>query len=142
MSAVNPGCDDRRKRWYSLRFPNYRHSRVKGFVLEKHEINLLKFPSWNPNAATLITIFGWPQDGLNFKVFRSSCSYFISKPDVRKIVFQKNDNKCCDCGSINDLQIDHIKSVYHCFRNDLIWFCNTEKNLQTLCFNCNSKKAP
>jgi len=44
-----------------------------------------------------------------------------------------SDGKCVACGSVNDLQVDHILPVSRGGRNDV-------ENLQMLCQPCNSSK--
>lgn len=78
-----------------------------------------------------------------YKTLRSSCSSFIKKPQVRKLILKKYNYKCACCGSKKNLQIDHIISVYKAFKSkELISQLNTYQNLQILCRECNSKKAP
>jgi 5-methylcytosine-specific restriction endonuclease McrA len=100
------------------------------------------FPLWKPTRISLLKI----TDGINkkdcFKVFRQSSSAFIKKTTVRDVILNKYNNKCVECSSDNSLQIDHIVSVYKCFRDDDIYKCNTESNLQVLCASCNAKKQP
>lgn len=100
------------------------------------------FPKWNPQKYTMNRIINGMDKKISLKLFRSSSSGFIKNPKVRNIILEKCDNKCVLCGSINNLQIDHIKSVYSCFINNLIDFCNTEENLQILCIKCNTSKLP
>lgn len=45
------------------------------------------------------------------------------------------DGMCLACGSIDDLQVDHIKPV-------VFGGTNEESNLQTLCGACNRAKGP
>lgn len=69
-----------------------------------------------------------------------SSSAFIANKAVRTCIFKKYMNKCAICQAIHSLQIDHIKSVYRCFKDGDIQMCNTYENLQVLCWVCNSKK--
>lgn len=94
-------------------------------------------PIWKPQKQTLKNI-----ERGSYKALRISSSAYISKPEVRYFIFEKFNNTCVGCGTNKYLQIDHIKSVYHCFNNNLILFCNSEQNLQILCNKCNSSKSP
>lgn len=99
------------------------------------------FPKWNPSRKLLNTLQDYIDGKEAFKKFRSSCSAFIKKESVRTFVFKNND-KCIICFSKENLQIDHIKSVYRCFLDGNFYFCNTQKNLQVLCRKCNTSKLP
>ena len=66
---------------------------------------------------------------------RSSAHNYVTRPDVRLAVFNRDGFTCCHCGSTEHLSIDHIVSVYRGGSNDI-------GNLQTLCRRCNSGKAP
>lgn len=79
---------------------------------------------------------------LAYKAYRNSCSSFVAKKQVRKIILDKYSSKCVFCGSTYDLEIDHVKSVYACFRDNEIHECNKEENLQVLCKTCNTSKKP
>jgi len=58
---------------------------------------------------------------------------YIHKPK-RETIFKRDGNKCLRCGSENNLTIDHIKPVSKGGKND-------NRNLQTLCYDCNQAKA-
>ena len=49
-------------------------------------------------------------------------------------VFARNDYRCVNCGSRDDLTVDHIRPVSKGGTND-------DDNLQTLCRPCNSRKG-
>lgn len=104
--------------------------------------NVDYFPVWKPTKHTIRKIIGGLNKKEAFKVFRSSCSGFIKKESVRKIILIKSNNKCVLCDSINNLQVDHIISVFRCFLNEKIFECNIESNLQILCKKCNTSKTP
>lgn len=53
---------------------------------------------------------------------------------IRFAVYAKNGNKCCYCGSKNNLEIDHIIPISKGGKS-------TFDNLQTLCHKCNVKKS-
>lgn len=108
--------------------------------MARQEKNTVEFPEWNPHRYTKAKIFDSIDNKIAFKAFRSSSSGFINNPIVREIIFSKDNYKCVQCGSSENLQIDHIMSVLNCFKNKLIYQCNTEENLQTLCNSCNASK--
>ena len=100
------------------------------------------FPKWEPTRITLLRIFDSVDKKIAFKSFRQSSSAFIKKIIVRNFILKKYNNECVICGSNNKLEIDHIKSVWFCFHNNLIYGCNIESNLQLLCNKCNTSKLP
>lgn len=55
-------------------------------------------------------------------------------PRVRAEVWARDGLRCVDCGSTEDITIDHIIAVANGGTNDI-------DNLQTLCRSCNSKKG-
>ena len=102
------------------------------------------FPQWRPQNKTIRRLDG---DRLSkrdkLRILRNSCSGFIMKKEVREYIFSRDGYKCCICGSSNNLQIDHIVSVYKIIMDKLEWkHANDENNLRTLCIHCNSKKKP
>lgn len=52
----------------------------------------------------------------------------------RLIVYERDNNKCIQCGSTDNLTIDHIIPLVKGGSNNI-------KNLQTLCWSCNHKKG-
>jgi len=58
---------------------------------------------------------------------------YISKK-IKKEIFHKYKHKCNYCGSVENLEIDHIIPVSKGGKNEL-------KNLQVLCKSCNLKKS-
>lgn len=53
---------------------------------------------------------------------------------LRELVYERDDYRCVDCGSEDDLTLDHV----------IPWSKNgpdTEENLRTLCGPCNSSKG-
>jgi hypothetical protein len=80
----------------------------------------------------------------HFKKYLRGCgSTFVKRPEVREFVFSRDDHKCVYCGSEDNLQVDHIISIYRVFKDGLdIRDINNLDNLQTLCRSCNSAKAP
>lgn len=79
---------------------------------------------------------------LAFKKFRNTSGYYVYKKEIRQYIFDKYNNMCALCGSENNLEIDHIKSVKRCFTEEDFDFCNTIENLQSLCKTCNCSKIP
>ena len=101
-----------------------------------------KFPKWNPTKRVKRILDDSMDNKLRFKVFRGSCSAFISNPLVRHIISKRDQYECQICHSKNNLHIDHIKSVHYCFKINDLYSCNQEYNLQLLCRKCNTSKKP
>lgn len=102
----------------------------------------VKFPVWNPRDTTKERINSF-DFRLRYIALRNSSGSFIQKKDVRKIILSKYNNRCVECGSEENLQIDHIVSVYMAAKKtEYIKILNTEDNLSVLCRECNSRKAP
>jgi 5-methylcytosine-specific restriction endonuclease McrA len=100
------------------------------------------FPECNPHLVTRSRL-GSSNDKIKYNAYRNISSGFISKKQVRKIIFERDNYKCVICGNTENLQIDHIMSVYYAFKNNIpINQLNCEDNLQTLCKHCNSSKNP
>ena len=59
--------------------------------------------------------------------------YDVSE-ELRHNIFERDENKCLKCGSVEDLSIDHIIPLSK--GGD-----NSTENLQTLCKRCNSSKG-
>jgi len=102
----------------------------------------MDLPKWKPSRKTVRVISDSLSDLEAYHAFRSSSSAFISRNDVRSIVFNKSGNRCVNCGTENDLQIDHVVSVYSLFKRKKINECNSIDNLQVLCASCNASKLP
>jgi 5-methylcytosine-specific restriction endonuclease McrA len=98
------------------------------------------FPTWEMTKMVRFHLFDGMDRKLAYKKFRNSCGNFISKKVVRTYVLEKFNYKCFYCDSVNNLQVDHIVSVYRCFWNNNYDYCNTEINLQILCRSCNVRK--
>ena len=60
-------------------------------------------------------------------------SRYIPKP-IKKIVWLRDNGKCVDCGSTDNLEYDHIIPFSK-------GGANTVKNIQILCSKCNRKKS-
>jgi len=79
---------------------------------------------------------GLPSHYEEYTPKRSGNGYHKRKisPMVRREVFERDDYKCCACGSREDITIDHIYPESKGGSSD-------PSNLQTLCRVCNSKKG-
>lgn len=65
---------------------------------------------------------------------RAIANAHISEPEVRDRIFSRDGWKCVQCGSLDDLTIDHKIPVLKNGPND-------DWNLQSLCKTCNSSKG-
>ena len=72
-----------------------------------------------------------------YKYLRNEASNYIKRKAVREFVLKRDGYKCKICGSTENLQIDHIKSVR---RYGFTMNVNTIDNLQVLCRSCNAGK--
>lgn len=100
------------------------------------------FPIWKPQRTTKQAF-----ENLDFKrrykALRNSSSAFIKRKDVKDFINQKYNGRCYLCDSTENLQIDHIISVYQCACNQYpINKLNTEENLALICSRCNCSKRP
>jgi 5-methylcytosine-specific restriction endonuclease McrA len=100
------------------------------------------FPLWKPQRITE-SRFHSGDFKVKYRALRNSSSAFIKRKDVRRIILSKYNNRCVFCGSIDNLEIDHIVSVYLCAKG-LFEICklNTEENLTILCGSCNARRCP
>lgn len=100
------------------------------------------FPEWKPRRTSVQKM---KSDSFKerYKALRSTSSNFIKREDVRAYLLKKYDHKCYICGSSENLQIDHIVSVYR-FANERLEpsALNSEENLAVICLKCNSAKNP
>lgn len=69
-----------------------------------------------------------------YQVRRSEANYYISKPEIRLVIFNRDGFICKECGGVDRLSIDHIIPV-------ISGGTDSHCNLQTLCVPCNSKKG-
>lgn len=68
------------------------------------------------------------------RYLRNQASNYIKRPSVRKYILERDEYKCVYCGSKENLQIDHIISVFSGGQNKIC-------NLQILCRSCNAAKT-
>jgi 5-methylcytosine-specific restriction endonuclease McrA len=123
----------------------------KNIFIEKREQKLMPrpikegldyFPKWNPQRATVNKINSIDFE-IRYKALRYSSSGFIHRSDVRNIIFKRDGYKCVLCGNKNNLQVDHIISIWKVAKKEYpIKLLNAEINLQTLCKECNERKRP
>lgn len=74
---------------------------------------------------------------------RSKSRYRLIKMNAKTKLLERDNNKCQICGSKNDLQIDHIKSLYFFIYNNLdTSMLDNFDNLRILCKRCNAKRNP
>ena len=78
-----------------------------------------------------------------YKAIRSIANGFIAKPDIRELIFKRDNYQCLICNSDKNLTIDHVISVLACYHDHIsIEKLNHQDNLDTLCKSCNSAKLP
>ena len=100
-----------------------------------------EFPKWKPHYRTEEWFDGTSRR--SWEKLRYATSSFSKNKTVRKMIMEKCNYKCAICGATEELQIDHIKSVYYAFHHkEFIPKLNTYDNMQILCKSCNSSKAP
>jgi 5-methylcytosine-specific restriction endonuclease McrA len=102
--------------------------------------SLDSFPIWKPLRKTK-SMFNSRNFRERLHALRIASSGFTKRKDVREIIFNRDNRKCKICNSTNNLEIDHVISVYAVAKGFLpINMLNTEINLQTLCHKCNLSK--
>jgi 5-methylcytosine-specific restriction endonuclease McrA len=74
-------------------------------------------------------------DRVIYKKRRSQASNLTKNILLRLFIFNRDNNRCVNCGSTYKLTIDHIISVYS-------GGVDAYDNFQTLCNKCNAGKAP
>ena len=100
------------------------------------------FPMWNPQRTTIFVI-SLSDKKLKYKKLRNSSSGFIKRKDVKEYIFKRDNYKCVLCSSKENLQVDHIHSIWEVVHNKYpLNLLNTKDNLQTLCKKCNEGKLP
>lgn len=103
----------------------------------------MDFPEWKPLNCSMKRMNS-EEFRTRYKALRYSSDSFIHRPDVRQCIYQKNNGRCYLCGKTENLQIDHIVSVYRYAREKIepIKGLNSYDNLALICGSCNSKKTP
>lgn len=103
-------------------------------------MNKEKFPRCKPNFPTLIKL-GSGDFRIRYKTLRNISSYFTVKPEVRNAIFEQKGKTCYLCGSSEDMQLDHVISVYKGAKNMIPYdVINSFENLMPICRRCNSGK--
>lgn len=101
-----------------------------------------QFPIWNPQMRLRLKLSDKNQK-IDYASLRNSSSGFTSKKEVRDYIFGRDNYKCVNCESVENLTVDHVVSVYRCSIGEFsINKLNLENNLQTLCNSCNAAKNP
>ena len=76
-----------------------------------------------------------------YKAMRQVSSRFIKRKDVREAVLRRCNYKCYLCGSDENLQVDHVISVYKGAKDRMSYKAiNSEENLMAICRTCNAGK--
>ena len=65
---------------------------------------------------------------------RKEANKYTVDPEIRSAVFEKHGEVCVECGSIDNITLDHIIPVVKGGEDSI-------ENLQPLCVSCNSKKG-
>lgn len=79
---------------------------------------------------------------IRYKALRNLSSNFISRLDVRNQIFTQKGSACYLCGSTENLQIDHVISVYRGAEERIPYnLINSFGNLMPICARCNSLKG-
>lgn len=100
------------------------------------------FPLFNPQKLTK-SRFTSNNFKIRYRALRNSSSGFIKRTEVRTYILNRDENKCVECHSKENLHVDHIISVYQFARFMLdVSKLNTSNNLQILCCKCNTAKIP
>lgn len=100
------------------------------------------FPRFNPQRITA-SRFDCSDFKIRYKALRNASSAFIKRKDVRQIILTAHNNKCTKCGSTDNLEIDHIVSVYLCAKGRIdVKDLNVFNNLRVLCNKCNAGRCP
>ena len=69
-----------------------------------------------------------------FNSYRKFADKYISNPKIRSQVWKKHGKTCLNCGTTENISLDHVIPVSKGGMNDI-------SNLQPLCKSCNSKKG-
>ena len=100
-----------------------------------------KFPDWNPQYGTIHKCKS-EDFRTRYKAMRNSSNSFIKRDDVRRFILKKYDYRCYLCGCKDNLQVDHVVSVYAYARERIepLKTLNSEENLAAICAKCNASK--
>lgn len=80
-------------------------------------------------------------DGELKKYLRSCAGNYTKRKEVRKFILDRDGHKCVRCGSEENLEMDHIISVFAGWKRKIsLKTINSLDNLQTLCRSCNARK--
>lgn len=80
---------------------------------------------------------------IRYDALRNVSNHFIRNHDVRRAIFEKCDYKCYLCGAKDDLQIDHVISIYQGAKEKISYkVINSYENLMAVCRSCNAAKQP
>lgn len=99
------------------------------------------FPVWSPQWMTKEKICG-NNLLLRYCTLKNSSASFVQRKDVREFIFTRDNNKCVLCGATENLQIDHIVSIWR-YAYLLVKLdykkLNAKENLRVLCGLCNNR---
>ena len=99
-----------------------------------------RFPKWKPQYHTSKK-FEHPNFRIRYSALRTASSNFTRKKEVLKFLLEKHNGQCVACGHTENLQIDHMVSVYQCATGYIpVTALNSESNLQILCERCHYGK--
>ena len=68
------------------------------------------------------------------KIAKNKARGYVRRKEVRDYIFNRDKYRCVGCGSSRNLTIDHIIPLAKGGSGDI-------SNLQTLCWDCNQRKA-
>jgi len=102
-----------------------------------------QFPTWKPKRYSVSYLFTHSDFKIRYSALFNSSRSFIKRTDVREYIFKRDAYRCIECGSTENLSIDHVVSIYrHAYDKLDYRSLNAESNLSTLCIKCNIAKKP
>ena len=102
----------------------------------------MTFPKCKPCFTSKIKM-GSDDFRIRYQTLRNVSSHFAGRKDVREKIFTDKGRKCYICGSEENIQIDHVISVYEGAEKKIPYYViNSYDNLMPICSKCNSKKSP